>query len=215
MFVYTIKEEIANAITHGIGVFLSIPALVFLIIFAANYGSTWDIVSFTIFGVSMLLLYLSSTLLHSIQHKKTKDILEIIDHSAIYVLIAGTYTPFLLGPLKGTLGFTLLIIVWSLALCGIVFKIFFVKRFIILSTLMYLLMGWLMIIAVKPLYASLTGAGFSLLLLGGLLYSAGTIFYIWRKIPFHHAIWHSFVLGGSAAMFFCVLFYCVKVPFLS
>ncbi|MCY8978986.1 PAQR family membrane homeostasis protein TrhA [Bacillus halotolerans] len=212
---YTIKEEIANAITHGIGVFLSIPALVFLIIFAANYGSAWDIVSFTIFGVSMLLLYLSSTLLHSIQHKKTKDILEIIDHSAIYVLIAGTYTPFLLGPLKGTFGFTLLIIVWALALGGIVFKIFFVKRFIILSTLMYLLMGWLMIIAVKPLYASLTGAGFSLLLLGGLLYSAGTIFYIWRKIPFHHAIWHSFVLGGSAAMFFCVLFYCVKVPFLS
>nr|WP_237728756.1 hemolysin III family protein [Bacillus halotolerans] len=215
MYVYTIKEEIANAITHGIGVFLSIPALVFLIIFAANYGSAWDIVSFTIFGVSMLLLYLSSTLLHSIQHKKTKDILEIIDHSAIYVLIAGTYTPFLLGPLKGTLGFTLLIIVWALALGGIVFKIFFVKRFIILSTLMYLLMGWLMIIAVKPLYASLTGSGFSLLLLGGLLYSAGTIFYIWRKIPFHHAIWHSFVLGGSAAMFFCVLFYCVKVPFLS
>ena len=212
---YTIKEEIANAITHGIGVFLSIPALVFLIIFAANYGSAWDIVSFTIFGVSMLLLYLSSTLLHSIQHKKTKDILEIIDHSAIYVLIAGTYTPFLLGPLKGTLGFTLLIIVWALALGGIVFKILCVERFIILSTLMYLLMGWLMIIAVKPLYASLTGAGFSLLLLGGLLYSAGTIFYIWRKIPFHHAIWHSFVLGGSAAMFFCVLFYCVKVPFLS
>lgn len=162
----------------------------------------------------MLLLYLSSTLLHSIQHKKTKDILEIIDHSAIYVLIAGTYTPFLLGPLKGTLGFTMLIIVWSLALGGIVFKIFFVKRFIIVSTLVYLLMGWLMIIAVKPLYASLTGAGFGLLLLGGILYSLGTIFYIWRKIPFHHAIWHSFVLGGSAAMFFCVLFYCVKVPFL-
>lgn len=160
---FTIKEEIANAITHGIGVLLSIPALVFLIIFAAHYGSAWDIVSFTIFGVSMLLLYLSSTLLHSITHKKTKDILEIIDHSAIYVLIAGTYTPFLLGPLKGTLGFTLLVIVWSLALGGIVFKIFFVKRFILLSTFVYLIMGWLMIIAVKPLYASLSGAGFSLL----------------------------------------------------
>ncbi|KYD02440.1 MULTISPECIES: PAQR family membrane homeostasis protein TrhA [Bacillus] len=211
---FTIKEEIANAVTHGLGVLLSIPAIVYLVIFAANYGTVWDIVSFSVFGVSMLLLYLSSTLLHSIQHKKTKDILEIIDHSAIYVLIAGTYTPFLLGPLKGTLGFTMLIIVWSLALGGIVFKIFFVKRFIIVSTLVYLLMGWLMIIAVKPLYASLTGAGFGLLLLGGILYSLGTIFYIWRKIPFHHAIWHSFVLGGSAAMFFCVLFYCVKVPFL-
>ncbi|MCY7946723.1 hemolysin III family protein [Bacillus atrophaeus] len=211
---FTIKEEIANAVTHGLGVLLSIPAIVYLVIFSANYGTVWDIVSFSVFGVSMLLLYLSSTLLHSIQHKKTKDILEIIDHSAIYVLIAGTYTPFLLGPLKGTLGFTMLIIVWSLALGGIVFKIFFVKRFIIVSTLVYLLMGWLMIIAVKPLYASLTGAGFGLLLLGGILYSFGTIFYIWRKIPFHHAIWHSFVLGGSAAMFFCVLFYCVKVPFL-
>ncbi|MFJ5795907.1 hemolysin III family protein [Bacillus atrophaeus] len=211
---FTIKEEIANAVTHGLGVLLSIPAIVYLVIFSANYGTVWDIVSFSVFGVSMLLLYLSSTLLHSIQHKKTKDILEIIDHSAIYVLIAGTYTPFLLGPLKGTLGFTMLIIVWSLALGGIVFKIFFVKRFIIVSTLVYLLMGWLMIIAVKPLYASLTGAGFGLLLLGGILYSIGTIFYIWRKIPFHHAIWHSFVLGGSAAMFFCVLFYCVKVPFL-
>ncbi|MED4778917.1 hemolysin III family protein, partial [Bacillus atrophaeus] len=207
---FTIKEEIANAVTHGLGVLLSIPAIVYLVIFSANYGTVWDIVSFSVFGVSMLLLYLSSTLLHSIQHKKTKDILEIIDHSAIYVLIAGTYTPFLLGPLKGTLGFTMLIIVWSLALGGIVFKIFFVKRFIIVSTLVYLLMGWLMIIAVKPLYASLTGAGFGLLLLGGILYSLGTIFYIWRKIPFHHAIWHSFVLGGSAAMFFCVLFYCVK-----
>ncbi|MCY8933344.1 PAQR family membrane homeostasis protein TrhA [Bacillus atrophaeus] len=211
---FTIKEEIANAVTHGLGVLLSIPAIVYLVIFSANYGTVWDIVSFSVFGVSMLLLYLSSTLLHSIQHKKTKDILEIIDHSAIYVLIAGTYTPFLLGPLKGTLGFTMLIIVWSLALGGIVFKIFFVKRFIIVSTLVYLLMGWLMIIAVKPLYTSLTGAGFGLLLLGGILYSFGTIFYIWRKIPFHHAIWHSFVLGGSAAMFFCVLFYCVKVPFL-
>lgn len=210
---FTIKEEIANAVTHGIGVLLSIPALIFLIIFAVKYGSPTDIASFSIFGASML-LYLSSTLLHSIQHKKTKDILEIVDHSAIYVLIAGTYTPFLLGPLKGALGLTLLIIVWSLAVGGIVFKIFFVKRFIIFSTLVYLMMGWLIIVAIKPLYASLSGPGFGLLLLGGLLYSAGTIFYIWRKIPFHHAIWHSFVLGGAASMFFCILFYCVKVPFI-
>ncbi|QDP88661.1 PAQR family membrane homeostasis protein TrhA [Bacillus amyloliquefaciens] len=207
---FTIKEEIANAVTHGIGVLLSIPALIFLIIFAVKYGSPTDIVSFSIFGASMLLLYLSSTLLHSIQHKKTKDILEIVDHSAIYVLIAGTYTPFLLGPLKGALGLTLLIIVWSLAIGGIVFKIFFVKRFIIFSTLVYLMMGW----PIKPLYASLSGPGFGLLLFGGLLYSAGTIFYIWRKVPYHHAIWHSFVLGGSASMFFCILFYCVKVPFI-
>ncbi|UYO34185.1 hemolysin III family protein [Bacillus zhangzhouensis] len=209
---FTVKEEIANAITHGIGVILSIPAIVFLVLFAVRYGTVTDIISFSIFGASMLLLYLSSTLLHSIQHKKTKDIFEILDHSAIYVLIAGTYTPFLLGPLKGALGYTLLAIVWALAAGGIVFKIFFVKRFIIVSTLVYLLMGWMIIIAIKPLYIQLTGAGFGLLLLGGILYSVGTIFYIWRKIPYHHAIWHSFVLGGSASMFFCILFYCVNVP---
>ncbi|WGI63514.1 hemolysin III family protein [Escherichia coli] len=127
-------------------------------------------------------------------------------------MLAGTYTPFLLGPLKGALGYTLLAIVWALAAGGIVFKIFFVKRFIIVSTLVYLLMGWMIIIAIKPLYVQLTGAGFSLLLLGGILYSVGTIFYIWRKIPYHHAIWHSFVLGGSASMFFCILFYCVNIP---
>lgn len=209
---FTVKEEIANAITHGIGVILSIPAIVFLVLFAVQYGTVTDIISFSIFGASMLLLYLSSTLLHSIRHKKTKDIFEILDHSAIYVLIAGTYTPFLLGPLKGALGYTLLAIVWALAAGGIVFKIFFVKRFIIVSTLVYLLMGWMIIIAIKPLYIQLTGAGFGLLLFGGILYSVGTIFYIWRKIPYHHAIWHSFVLGGSASMFFCILFYCVNIP---
>ncbi|MEI4788809.1 hemolysin III family protein [Bacillus sp. FJAT-53060] len=209
---FTVKEEIANAVTHGIGVVLSIPAIVFLVLSAVQYGTITDIISFSIFGASMLLLYLSSTLLHSIQHKKTKDVFEILDHSAIYVLIAGTYTPFLLGPLKGALGYTLLMIVWALAAGGIVFKIFFVKRFIIVSTIVYLLMGWMIIIAIKPLYMQLTAAGFGLLLLGGILYSIGTIFYIWRKIPYHHAIWHSFVLGGSASMFFCILFYCVNIP---
>ncbi|MGE6629695.1 PAQR family membrane homeostasis protein TrhA [Bacillus sp. NPDC077027] len=209
---FTVKEEIANAITHGIGVILSIPAIIFLVMFAVKYGTVTDIISFSIFGGSMLLLYLSSTLLHSIQHQKTKDVFEILDHSAIYVLIAGTYTPFLLGPLKGTLGYTLLAIVWALAAGGIIFKVFFVKRFIVVSTIVYLLMGWMIIIAIKPLYTQLTGAGFGLLLLGGILYSVGTIFYIWRKVPYHHAIWHSFVLGGSVSMFFCILFYCVNIP---
>lgn len=204
---FTLKEEIANAVTHGIGVLLSIPALVFLILFAVRSGDSLDIVSFSIFGASMLLLYICSTLLHGVQHKKAKYVFEIMDHGAIYVLIAGTYTPFLLGPLRGDLGLTLLIIVWSLAIGGIIFKCFFVRKFILLSTLIYLLMGWLIIVAVKPLYDSLSGPGFGLLLLGGLLYSFGTIFYVWKKIPYHHAIWHGFVLGGSAAMFFCVLFY--------
>ncbi|MBD1381601.1 PAQR family membrane homeostasis protein TrhA [Metabacillus arenae] len=211
---FTIKEEIANAITHGIGVLLSIPALVMLIIFAVKYGDAWDIVSFSIFGSSMILLYLCSTLLHSIQHEKTKDIFEILDHSAIYVLIAGTYTPFLLGPLRGSFGWTLLGIIWGLAIIGIIFKIFYVKKFIILSTVLYVLMGWLVLVAVKPLYEHLSFDGFFLLFIGGLFYTIGSIFYVWRKIPYHHAIWHGFVLAGSAFMFFCILFYVVEVPFI-
>ncbi|MCD7033460.1 hemolysin III family protein [Metabacillus sp. GX 13764] len=204
---YTLKEEIVNAITHGIGVLLSIPALVMLIIQSVKYGDAIDVAGFTIFGVSMLLLYLFSTLLHSIQHKKTKNVFEILDHSAIYLLIAGTYTPLLLGPLRGTLGWTLLGIVWGLTLAGIIFKIYFVKRFVVLSTLLYLAMGWMILIAVKPLYDGLSMNGFMLLLIGGILYSVGSIFYVWRKIPFHHAIWHGFVLAGSAAMFFCILYF--------
>lgn len=210
---YSIKEEIANAITHGIGALLSIPALVMLIIFAVKYGDVWHVVSFTIFGVSMLLLYLFSTLVHSIQHPKAKDVFEILDHSAIYFLIAGTYTPFLLVTLRGSLGWTLFGIIWGLAILGVILKIFFVKRFIILSTLFYILMGWMIIIAIKPLYQSLTTEGFTLLLTGGILYTVGSIFYVWRKIPYHHAIWHGFVLAGSAAMFFCILFYVPDVPF--
>ncbi|MDF0725734.1 hemolysin III family protein [Cytobacillus sp. S13-E01] len=210
---YSIKEEIANAITHGIGALLSIPALVMLIIFAVKYGDVWHVVSFTIFGVSMLLLYLFSTLVHSIQHPKAKDVFEILDHSAIYFLIAGTYTPFLLVTLRGSLGWTLFGIIWGLAILGVILKIFFVKRFIILSTLFYILMGWMIIIAIKPLYQSLTTEGFTLLLTGGILYTVGSIFYVWRKIPYHHAIWHGFVLAGSAAMFFSILFYVPDVPF--
>mgnify|MGYP005850491241 CR=1 FL=1 len=211
---YSIKEEIANAITHGIGVLLSVPALVILIVFAVKYGDTWHVVSFSIFGTTMLLLYLFSTLLHSIQHKKTKYVFEILDHSAIYLLIAGTYTPYVLVTLRGTLGWTLFGIVWGLAIAGIIFKAYYVKRFIYLSTLFYVLMGWMVIIAIKPLYESLTFNGFMLLLLGGVLYTVGAIFYLWRKIPYHHAIWHVFVLGGSASIFFSILFYVLDVPFI-
>lgn len=209
---YSLKEEIVNAITHGLGVILSIPALVVLIIFAVKYGDALDVVSFSIFGASMLLLYLFSTLLHSIQHQKAKNVFEILDHSAIYLLIAGTYTPFLLGPLRGPLGWTLFGIIWGLTIAGIIFKVYFVKKFIILSTVIYLFMGWLILVAIKPLYDGLSMDGFLLLLLGGILYSVGSIFYVWRKIPFHHAIWHGFVLAGSASMFFCILYFVLDIP---
>lgn len=201
------KEELANAITHGIGFLLSIPALVILIITAAKNGDPLQIVSFTIYGVSMVLLYLFSTMLHSFKPSKTKNVFAILDHSAIYVLIAGTYTPIALITLNGALGWTLFGIVWGLAIAGITLKCFLINKFKILSTVFYLLMGWLAVIAIKPIYVNLTSAGFALLLTGGLFYSVGAIFYVWRSLPYSHAIWHLFVIAGSAFMYFCVLLY--------
>jgi hemolysin III len=199
-----IREEIANAITHGIGAVLSIPALIFLIIHAIHYGSAWHIVSFTIFGATMLLLYICSTLLHSIRHPNVVKLFTILDHSAIYLLIAGTYTPFLLVTLRGVIGWTLFAIIWTLAVSGVAFKIIFVDRFELMSTIVYLLMGWLIIFAIKPIYYGITGYGFFFLLLGGILYSVGSIFFLTKRIPYSHAIWHVFVMLGSASMFICI-----------
>jgi hemolysin III len=204
---FSIKEEIANSIIHGIGFLLSIPALIILIIYAVQSGDPWRVVSFTIFGISMILLYLFSTLLHSIQYTKVKDLFEILDHSAIYLLIAGTYTPFVLIPLRGGLGWTLFGIIWGLAVIGIILKFFFVKRFIVLSTILYVIMGWMIVIGIKPLFEFLGTHGFTLLLAGGILYTVGSIFYVLQKIPYFHAIWHVFVLAGSSLVYFCVLLY--------
>ncbi|WP_203248854.1 PAQR family membrane homeostasis protein TrhA [Sporosarcina beigongshangi] len=200
------REELWNAITHGLGFVLSIPALVFLIIVGIQQGTAMHIVSYTVFGVSMLLLFLMSTLLHSMP-VKFKRIFSILDHSAIYILIAGTYTPFLLVTIKGALGWTLFGVIWGLAIAGILFKVFFIHRFEFVSLIFYVVMGWLILIAIKPLFVQLTIAGFSLLVAGGLLYTVGSIFYAWRKIPYNHAIWHLFVIAGSASMYFCVLLY--------
>ena len=156
------KEEIWNAITHGVGAVVSIPALVLLIVFAMQRGSSWRVVTFTVFGVTMLLLYLCSTLLHSsFNNKRLQDVFEVLDHSAIYLLIAGTYTPFMLITVGGALGWTIFGIVWGMALFGIVFKIFFIKRFKLLSTLMYLAMGWLIVVALKTLYLIPSGTDLS------------------------------------------------------
>ncbi|MCM2604925.1 hemolysin III family protein [Rossellomorea marisflavi] len=186
---------------------MSIPALIMLVVFAVDKGSAWHVVSFSIFGASMILLYLFSTLLHSFKPSKAKNVFAVLDHSAIYVLIAGTYTPLMLVSVRSALGWTLFGIVWGLAIVGIIFKCYFVDRFQIVSTLFYLVMGWLVLAAIKPLYASLTPAGFDLLLTGGILYSVGAVFYVWKKIPYNHAIWHLFVLAGSSFMYFCILFY--------
>lgn len=203
--VFSRKEEIANSITHGIGALLSIPALVLLILFASRFGTVWHIVSFTLFGVTMLLLYLSSTFVHALPQGRAKDLFEILDHSSIYFFISGTYTPFLFLAVKGWLGWTLFGIVWGLAIAGTVFKCFFVKRFLVISTLLYVVMGWLIVFAWKPLVVNIDTLGLSLLITGGVLYTVGSVFYVWRGFTYHHAVWHLFVLGGTAAHFFSVL----------
>jgi hemolysin III len=204
---FSIKEEIANSITHGIGLLLSIPALVMLVLNAVETANPWRIVSFSIFGATMIILYLNSTLLHSITHEKVKDFFEILDHSSIYLLIAGTYTPFVLVAIRGGLGWTLFGLVWGLALIGIVFKCYYVKKYIVTSTILYVIMGWLIVMAIVPLYHAIGITGFMLLVGGGLLYTVGSIFYVMQKIPYFHAIWHIFVLAGSALMYFCVYLY--------
>nr|WP_241244190.1 hemolysin III family protein [Marinitoga sp. 38H-ov] len=204
---YTLGEEVANSITHGIGAILSFVGLIILIIFSVLKGNSLQTFSVTIYGISLFLLYLASTLYHSIQNKKIKHILEIIDHSAIYLLIAGTYTPFTLVTLNGKIGWTIFITVWVLAIIGISLKPFFVKRFRILSTLLYIAMGWIIIFAIKPLVSLLPFGGILWLIIGGLLYTIGAIFYVWRKLPYGHMIWHLFVLGGSISHFIAVFFY--------
>jgi hemolysin III len=203
----SIGEEIANSITHGIGALLSIAGLVVLIVFASIKGNAWHIVSFSVFGACLVLLYTASTLYHSLQGKRVKNVFRIMDHAAIYLLIAGTYTPFTLTLLRGGWGWSLFGIVWGLGLAGIIFKVFFVNRFNIVSTIVYLLMGWMILIAGKPLIENVPVGGLYFLLAGGAAYSLGTIFYLWEKLPFHHAIWHLFVLGGSICHFFAILLY--------
>ncbi|MFB9325953.1 hemolysin III family protein [Paenibacillus aurantiacus] len=206
-YTYSRREEVANAITHGIGALLSVAALVLLIVYASLHGSAWHVVSFTIFGSTMLLLYTASTLVHSFPEGRLKDFFEIMDHSSIYLFIAGTYTPILFGILRGPLGWTLFGLVWGIALVGVVFKSFFTKRFLFTSTIFYIAMGWLIVFAWGPLTASLPAGGLNLLIAGGICYTVGTIFYVWRGFPYHHAVWHLFVLAGSALHFFSVLLY--------
>lgn len=199
------REEIANSIIHGIGAVLSIAALVILIVFASLKGTAWHVVSFTLFGSTMVFLYTSSTLVHSFPAGKIKDIFEIFDHSAIYFFIAGTYTPFLFVAVKGALGWTLFGLVWGLALFGTVFKVFFVKRFLYLSTVLYVLIGWLIVFAWKPLVAAVPTYGVVFLVIGGIVYSVGAIFYVWRGFIYHHAVWHIFVIAGTVMHFFAVM----------
>lgn len=204
---YTPAEEIANSITHGLGALLSVAALTLLVTLAAQQFDVWRIVSFSIYGATMVLLFLSSTLYHSFQKPSVRRIFKTLDHCSIYLLIAGTYTPFLLVTLRGTLGWVLFGIIWALAVAGIVIKVAFGPEFKKFSVVTYLVMGWLVLFASKELFARLAIEGIYWLVAGGLIYTLGVVFYLWRRLPFNHAIWHLFVLAGTICHFFAIFFY--------
>lgn len=208
---FTRGEEIANAITHGVGAVLSIVGLTLLIVLSSLEGTPWHVISFTIYGITMLLLYVSSTLVHSFPEGKVKDLFEIFDHSSIYLFIAGTYTPFLFIAVKGTTGWTLFGIVWGIALAGIVFKAFFVKKFLFISTILYVFMGWMIVFAWDSLTQNIAHQGIVLLVVGGVLYTIGAVFYVWRGFRFHHMIWHMFVLGGTVLHFLAIILYVLPI----
>ena len=202
-------EELANSLTHGLGLALSVAGLAVLVVLAALRGTAWHIATCAVYGASLVVLYAASTLYHSVRGPRVKRILKIVDHSAIYLLIAGTYTPFTLVILRGAWGWSLFGVVWGLALLGILWKIWFVDRFTIVSTTVYLMMGWLAVIAVKPLFALVPGGGIALILAGGICYTIGVGFFAWRRLPYHHAVWHLFVLAGSTCHFLAVLLYVI------
>ncbi|WNN47938.1 hemolysin III family protein [Siccibacter colletis] len=209
---YSLSEEIANSISHGIGLVFGIVGLVLLLVQAtdANANAT-AIVSYSLYGGSMILLFLASTLYHAIPHARAKIWLKKFDHCAIYLLIAGTYTPFLLVGLNSPLAKGLMIVIWSLALLGILFKLTFAHRFKVLSLVTYLAMGWLSLVVIYQMVIKLAPASVTLLAAGGIVYSLGVIFYVCKRIPFNHAIWHGFVLGGSVCHFLAIYLYIGQV----
>jgi len=201
------SEELANAFTHGIGVLLSIVGTVALLIKAYTHHDQWEILSAYIFGGSLILLYSSSTLYHAISNRRIKGMFHVIDHSAIFILIAGTYTPFLLVGLRDHIDISFSIILWCIALAGIIYKLFVIKKYKLISTSIYLAMGWMAIFKIDTFYEYLSIQASIWILIGGLFYSIGTIFYTKEKIHYHHAIWHLFVLCGSASHFIAIYLY--------
>jgi hemolysin III len=203
----TLVEELANSITHGVGLALSVAGFIILLVLSIMKGSAWHIAGCGVFGVTLILAYLASTLYHSLHRSKIKGVLQILDHSAIYLLIAGTYTPFTLVSLRGLWGWTLFGLVWTLSVAGIIFKFLHGDRYKIISTVGYVALGWIAVIAIKPLFAAVPTGGIAWLLAGGLCYTVGVVFFAWKRLPFSHAVWHVFVLAGSICHYFAVLFY--------
>ena len=206
---YSQKEERANTLSHGLGVLLSIVAFIVLVFFALQSGEIERVISFSIYGISLLLLFSASTLYHhtSFLNEKLKKQFKLFDHCAIYLLIAGSYTPLMVISLAGTFGYSLLALIWLLAMAGIAFKFTFGHKYKILSLMTYLGMGFISFTIINPLYQTLSTGGLTLLITGGGFYTFGVFFYVNKKIPYNHAIWHLFVLAGAICHFFMMLFY--------
>lgn len=200
------REEIANSITHGIGALLSIVALVVLIMVAATQDDILHLVSFSIYGVTLILLYMSSTLYHSFTKPRIKNLFARFDHVSIFLLIAGTYTPILLINIKGILGWTIFVIIWTVAIIGSTVRVIYPYRFRKLMVVVYLLMGWTIVFVGKTILTNMPPDSVNYLVLGGIAYSVGVIFYLWRTLPYGHGIWHLFVLAGSILHFFAIYF---------
>ncbi len=206
---YTPEEEKVNIVSHAFGFIMSVIALVLLITYASIQGNIWQTVSFSVFGTSMVFLYASSTLYHSSKNPRWRSIMHVVDHASIFILIAGSYTPYTLVTLKGTLGWVVFGMVWGIALAGIILKIFFTGKYDLISTLIYLAMGWAVVLVIKPVIANLPFSGFLWLLAGGIFYTIGAVLYSTTKIKFNHAIFHIAVLLGSFCHFISVFFYVI------
>jgi hemolysin III len=202
----TAKEERVNHFTHLFGLILSLIGLPILITYSTLHGDFWTVASYSIYGTTLVLLYIASTYYHGCKNPELKSTLRVIDHACIYLLIAGSYTPFTLGPLRESSGWMLLGVEWSIATVGILLKVFAFNRFQMVSLIAYLVMGWLVVFSWDPLKEALSPTSISLLMAGGLSYTFGVVFFLWRSLPFNHAIWHLFVLGGSVCHYFAVLF---------
>jgi hemolysin III len=204
---FTFGEEIAHSITHGVAAVLSIAGMTVLLFLAVTHGNIYQIVGFSIYGTTLFILYMASTLYHGFQHPRLKRIFKIFDHASIYLLIAGTYTPFILVSLRGRLGWTVLSVIWAIAILGVGFKALFIERFQKLSVVGYVLMGWLCIVLIREMLVNIPPGGLILVAAGGAAYMIGVVFYALQKIPYMHVVWHFFVLGGSIFHYFAVLLY--------
>lgn len=205
--VYDPKEELWNVITHGFGLLMSITGLTVLVVVSSLHHSVWHIVGNSIYGASLVILYFASTAYHAAKRPSLKVRLNVFDHAAIYVLIAGTYTPLMLVTLRGPWGWSIFGVEWGLAIAGIVLKLFYTGRYDRISTLAYVAMGWLALVAIYPLVMNLSSGGLFWLFAGGIFYSAGAVFYLWHRLNYNHAIFHVFVLLGSISHFICIFFY--------